>query len=83
MEYFISAILGWLASWLQSNNFSQNHSSLKYLISLGSCFIVGGIITLINLIQSGKFDIEQLLSSIGVAFATSQTYYNLYFKNKE
>ena len=82
MEYFIAAVLGWIASWLQAKNFKSMHSIWRYLIAFGSCFLAAGLVTFISVNQGGQFDVDQFLALIGSAFVTSQTYYNTYFKLK-
>lgn len=84
MEQILSLALGALSSYLQGNSGKENLTKRqRYFISMGASFLAGLIAVGFNIALKGEFSWEGLLSSIGLAFAGGQTYYNTYFKLKQ
>lgn len=82
MEYFISGLLGWMASLLQSDLAVNLSRKTKFLIAMGSCLLVSAFVNIVSLMDGGMITLNQILASFGIAFATSQTFYTTYFKDK-
>ena len=82
MDQLIALGLGALASWMQNGKGGQLSKRMRYFVSLTACVIAGFLVELLQYSQSGDFDMEHFLGSAGVAFASSQTLYNTYFKPK-
>lgn len=87
MEQAIAFVLGWLAVHLQGNWLKNKFSAdtsirVRFILSLVISVAAGLISTLPSLLQDGKVKWEDALMNIGVAFTTSQTYYNTYFRLK-
>lgn len=58
------------------NNYVPNHSKIRYIVSLLVSVIVGGITTYF----AGELGGEELLASVALVFASSQTAYRMWFK---
>lgn len=82
MEYILSMLLGWVASWLQTGTGKSFSRREKFLIALLASMVSGLAVTVVSILHTGNPSPEQLLSYIGVAFTASQTSFNMYFKNK-
>jgi len=82
MDQLISIALGWLSSYLQGNSTDELDPRLRYAVSLGACVVAGFLSHGLQVWYGAGFDIQELLANIGIAFATSQSYYKLYFKGK-
>ena len=79
MEQISAAILGWVASYLQSKTGKELSKPLKYAISLTACVGIALVLQLWGyFIGSQPIDLTTFLADIGTAFAVSQTYYNMY-----
>ena len=87
MEQVIALILGWASvhlqgNWLKNKLSDSTRIRVRFFISLFISVLAGLLSTLPSLIQDGKLKWEDALMNIGVAFTTSQTYYNTYFRLK-
>ena len=82
MDQIISLLLGFVASYVQKGTGKKFSKRTKYIISLSACVLAGLIAHAMQIMAAGEFDLNELLANIGIAFATSQTYYNAYFKPK-
>lgn len=80
MEYLISIALGGIASQLQGK-LKNLKSGWRFFIAMSSCVLVASIVTAFNVFSGGTFNMNELLASFSLAFATSQTYYNMFFKD--
>jgi CHASE2 domain-containing sensor protein len=80
MEYFISGLLGWVASLLQSDLTVDMNRKTKFMIAVGACLFVSLVVNTITVYQGGVVTLNQIMASFGTAFATSQTFYVTYFK---
>lgn len=79
MEQVISVILGAFAPHITSFlNLRFQKRSMRYLIALLICVGIGFLSTL----YGKEFKWETLLANITLAFTSSQTVYNTYFKDK-
>lgn len=77
MEQILSISLGWLASVLQTGRGKDLPKKAKYAIALLACLVAG---TATHLLGMDGFDLNTLLANVGLAFAASQSHYNLFFK---
>ena len=82
LDQVLSILFGLLASYLQGNKGQYLSKRVKYIIALSACVLAGAFTHGIQLWTGGTFSWQELLANIGIAFATSQTYYNTYFKLK-
>lgn len=80
MNELTSILLGWLASWIQSDSGKKLGKRTRYFISIGACLICAFVA---NLLSGNSLEAQEILANFGVAFATSQTYYNTYFRLKK
>lgn len=83
MEQLVALLLGLVASALQKDRFKRIGKRYRFLISLVACVIMGLGVQGYTLWAEGTFSGEELLANIGMAFAASQTYYNVYFRLKK
>ena len=82
MDYLISIIFGWVASFLQGERGKHLGKLQRYLVSFASCLLVALAVTGWKLFSEGTFDLEQSFVYLSTAFMTSQTFYMSYFKTK-
>lgn len=82
MDQIISIALGFVASYVQKGTGKDLTKRTKYIISFSACILAGLLAHVMQIMVAGEFDLNELLANIGIAFATSQTYYNAYFKPK-
>jgi hypothetical protein len=75
MELFISYLFGHIASMLQGE--SKLKDWQKYTVALVGSFVVGGLTVAVEVLRSGEFNLENILTYIGMAFIASQTRFNL------
>jgi len=80
MEYLISIFLGWVAVQLQGKRTKKLSRRWRFAISIIACLFAGLAVSAWGIFIEGSFDETKLLASFGLAFGTSQAYYNLYFK---
>lgn len=52
--------------------------NIKSLVALGISLVIGGV----QVLLLGKFDMTNILASVGAAFTASQIAYDQYFKSK-
>lgn len=78
MDQLISIFLGFVASKLQGK--TELSKRVKYILSLLACVVAGFVAHGVQIGFGGEFNLNELLANIGIAFTTSQTYYNTYFK---
>ena len=89
VQEIISFALGFVAVKMQGFSFKDYFKNKKlekivrYGISLFVCMVGGLLIHLGDFYVSGEFNMNELLSNVGVMFATSQTFYNTYFRFKK
>ena len=89
MEQIIAVLLGFVASWLQggklkSLNLSDKATSrLRFVVSLVTPLLAGFALHYGDFMLNGEFNWAEVFANFGLMFATSQTYYNTYFKHKE
>ncbi len=89
MEQLLSAILGPLASQLQGNFLKKSKMDdkwkkrIRFGLSLAVCILGGFLIHIGRFWVDGQIEWNTLLANMGIMFATSQTYYNTYFKLKK
>lgn len=90
MEQLLAAILGIIGAWAQGDAFKSWFSNektrirVRFAISLVTSLIAGVAVTFFtNEFQPKEtFSWAMLAANAGIAFATSQTYYNTYFRLK-
>ena len=89
MEQIIAFLIGPIVSWLQGDTLSgyfknkKTEKRVKYGLSVLTCVVCGALLHYGDYVVYGEFQWESLLANIGIMFATSQTYYNSYFKLKK
>jgi len=82
MEQIMALILGGVASWVQGSKGKSLGKRWKYVISFGACVVAALAVEGIKLAAGGEFDPHMTLQYLGIAFASSQTLYNTYFRLK-
>jgi len=83
MDNIIAIVLGFVASFLQGSKTANFTTRTKYIIAFASCIVSGLVATFITSFTGGTFEWTEVLANIGLAFTTSQGYYNLYFRFKK
>lgn len=83
MELLASAVLGVVASYLQGRDFNGLVSDrANFLIALLSAVFMGAMATFWHVFTEGTYDPANILTYTGMAFSTSQIYFNMYLKPK-
>lgn len=82
MDYIIATFLGWLSSKWQGKEVSGAPREMKFITQLLACMVCGFVPEIWDLVTTGDFQWDQILSYAATSFAASQTYYNLYFYKK-
>lgn len=89
MEQILAIIAGPIASHLQGDFLSSYFSNkvlekrVKFFLSLLVAFLCGLALHYGDFMMYGDFDWESVFQNAGIVFATSQSYYNMYFKLKK
>lgn len=89
MEQLFAIALGFAAvhlqgDWLKNLNISDAwRVRIRYVISFALALTAGFISSLPQMVmQDGKISWQDLFANMGIALATSQGYYNTYFRLK-
>lgn len=81
-ETVIATVLGFVAVHVQSGHLKSFPRWARYGASLGACVVISVFASVVENLDSGGLHFDQVLKNMGNALIVSQSWYNLYFKNK-